>query len=99
MRATDRQCSIEQKRPVRSVGAEDADRVGANADERGVTEADHPAIAEYEVERYRGDGEDRDPRRHVDIEGCSDQVEDGRQRQQECDSRHRSEGSGGDLRH
>ena len=43
-----------------AVAHQDADRIGADAEEGGVAEADERAVAEDEVERHRGDAEDHD---------------------------------------
>ena len=43
-------------------GGEYADRIGAEPDEGGVAERDQRAVADQEIERNRGDGEDHHPR-------------------------------------
>ena len=51
-----------------AVEAEDADRVGADAEVGGVAERDQAAVAEDQVEAHRGDGEDQDAPRQVEVE-------------------------------
>src|SRR4030095_6043483 len=52
----------------------DGDGIGAEAQVGGVTEADHAAVAEDEIEAHGGDGEDHDPPEEIEVEGV---VEDG----------------------
>ena len=47
----------------------DGDRVGAEAEIGGVTEAHHAAVAENEIEAHGGDGEDHDPPEEIEVEG------------------------------
>ncbi len=73
-------------------GDRDADRVRADAEEGGVAEADHPAIAEDDVERQRGDGEDHDAGGEIDVEALVQRP--GRQRhQREEDERGERDGT------
>ena len=45
---------------------EDADGIGAEAEEGGVAERDQRAVADQEIERDRGDGEDHHPRHQAE---------------------------------
>ena len=66
-----------------AVEAEDADRIGADADVGGVAEGDEAAVAEDQVEAHRGDGEDHDPPREVEVERLADGEHERRQRHQD----------------
>ena len=58
------------QRVVDAVRAEDADRIGAEPDERGVPERDQRAVADQQIERERRDGEDhhaRDEAQHIGL--------------------------------
>ncbi len=69
-------------------GRKDADRISADADEGSMAEGDHAAVADDEIERDRGDGEDHDPRRHVDEEFLrGERREDRHQREDEKDQK------------
>ena len=48
------------------MGGEDADRIGADADEGGMAERDQRAVADQQIEPERGDGEDHHPREQVE---------------------------------
>ena len=56
-----------------AVERQDADGVGADADEHRVAEADQAAVAEDQVEADRGDREDHDAREQRDVERLADQ--------------------------
>ena len=49
-------------------GDEDADDVGAGAEERGVAEGHHAAVAEHQVEAGRRHGVDQDAAGEADVE-------------------------------
>ena len=53
---------------VDAVDAGNADRVGADAEIGGVTEAQHAAIAHDQIEAERGDGEDHNAGEQVDVD-------------------------------
>ena len=55
--------------------------VGAEADEGGVAERHHAAVAEHQVEAGRRDRVDQDAPRHADVEGCAECVQGPRQRE------------------
>ena len=65
-----------------------SDRVGADAEERGVPQRDEPAIADHEIERHRTEDEDDDTRAKVEIagrqEGKDGQRRDDQAIQQAC---------------
>jgi hypothetical protein len=60
---------------------ERADGVGADAEERGVAEAHHAAVAEDEVQAHRRDGEDQHAPDDADIERLVDRHRQQRKRQ------------------
>src|SRR5438874_2381688 len=66
-----------------AVESEDADRVGTEAEIRGVTERHHAAVTEDQVEAGCGDGEDHHAPYEVDVERLAERTRDGRQRRED----------------
>src|SRR3954464_9201005 len=70
-----------------AVEGEDAHRVGADAEIRGMAEGHQSAIAEDQVQARRGDGEDHDPPHEIDIERLADRIHGRWQRCQDHNDR------------
>src|SRR5262249_59438179 len=70
-----------------AIDRENADGIGAETDEGGVSERDERAVADEKIERDRGDGEDHHPRSQADeIDVAGQQRHDRNESEREKDA-------------
>ncbi|MNT53680.1 hypothetical protein D3C72_1907740 [compost metagenome] len=78
--------------------ARDADGVAAQAEERGVAEADHGAVAQDQVQADGRDGVDEKARHQVDQEALARGRRNGRHQDEQQQADRVDEGASGDAR-